>query len=242
MRRPNVHTQNPPRRSAGFTLIELLVVIAIIAILAAILFPVFAQAREKARQTSCLSNLKQLGLAFAQYTQDYDETLPDWVFGYGVNGTQATWDVALQPYVKSSQILACPSDVYSQEVTVGAYGGATVQRSYTMPRNISEPGRPDAAIPAPSKTILLTERTGCYNNGGAHWIACSVAENVGDQLRRNGASDQDWRHHGGSNFLYCDGHAKLTKGGNGSYPQFPGYSYNAVSGTTTWTTDPIPAE
>src|SRR5579862_3599835 len=91
-------------RQSGFTLIELLVVIAIIAILAAILFPVFAQAREKARQASCISNLKQLGLAFLQYEQDYDETLlPAERFHFidqNSNGT-FTGQSALEPYIKN---------------------------------------------------------------------------------------------------------------------------------------------
>jgi len=106
------------RRKDGFTLIELLVVIAIIAILAAILFPVFAQAREKARQASCLSNCKQIGLAVQMYCQDYDETLPNagpiWpqnakipIFnaGYG----WGMWVVLLDPYIKNRQVWVCPS-------------------------------------------------------------------------------------------------------------------------------------
>lgn len=99
------------RSKQAFTLIELLVVIAIIAILAAILFPVFAQARAKARGISCLSNTKQLGTCITMYTQDYDELYP-----VGFNGTSATWQGVdiwvqnVQPYVKSLQVFVCPDD------------------------------------------------------------------------------------------------------------------------------------
>src|SRR5271155_883093 len=96
------------KRSKGFTLIELLVVIAIIAILAAILFPVFAKVREKARQTSCASNMKELGLAFAQYTEDYDETYPfaqDDHYIYGNSDPNPSeWAQEIAPYVKSTAV------------------------------------------------------------------------------------------------------------------------------------------
>ena len=93
----------------GFTLIELLVVIAIIAILAAILFPVFARAREKARQTSCASNLKQLMLGALMYAQDYDETCTMFADGTSYENDTYRWQYALQPYIKNTQILDCPS-------------------------------------------------------------------------------------------------------------------------------------
>jgi prepilin-type N-terminal cleavage/methylation domain-containing protein/prepilin-type processing-associated H-X9-DG protein len=107
------------RRSA-FTLIELLVVIAIIAILAAILFPVFAQAREKARQTSCLSNLKQYSLANLMYVQDYDETFP--MSAYLNTSCVATFYWAVAPYVKNDQITQCPSekDAMNVQLLTGA--------------------------------------------------------------------------------------------------------------------------
>ncbi|HLK57157.1 MAG TPA: DUF1559 domain-containing protein [Chthonomonadaceae bacterium] len=115
----------------GFTLIELLVVIAIIAILAAILFPVFAQAREAARKTSCLSNTKQLGLGIMQYVQDYDETYPmdEWnasTIGTSDNDTHSgnyitvvTWVWQVQPYIKNRQVLVCPSDVNPKHWSTG---------------------------------------------------------------------------------------------------------------------------
>jgi prepilin-type N-terminal cleavage/methylation domain-containing protein/prepilin-type processing-associated H-X9-DG protein len=122
-------------RRTGFTLIELLVVIAIIAILAAILFPVFARAREKARMTSCLSNVKQLGLGIMMYVQDYDERLcynshPCCVccfrsYGQG-NATNPNWIVEIAPYVKNAAIFECPS-------ATSAWGGSTGAGSGNVP-------------------------------------------------------------------------------------------------------------
>lgn len=108
-RQPKRRTPHAAPRQHGFTLIELLVVIAIIAILAAILFPVFARARENARRSSCQSNLKQIGLAVLQYGQDYDENQP---MLHVTSGTTiiAIWAQLLQPYAKSTQLFTCPSD------------------------------------------------------------------------------------------------------------------------------------
>ena len=122
-------------KATAFTLIELLVVIAIIAILAAILFPVFAQAREKARQTSCASNLKQLGIGFAQYTQDYDETMPiTYMYGTGYSSNITSWDQCIQPYIgvkvstngqTDPTVFHCPDDSISR--------AGSAPRSYSMP-------------------------------------------------------------------------------------------------------------
>jgi len=135
----------------GFTLIELLVVIAIIAILAAILFPVFAKVREKARQISCASNEKQLGLAFLQYVQDYDEHFSPPAFG----GGQA-WAGKLNPYVKSAGVFKCPDDPTAAQ-------GKAVPVSYAMNFNLSfndGPGQSLAQLNAPASSILLIECDG----------------------------------------------------------------------------------
>src|ERR1700689_2711378 len=107
------------RLNGGFTLIELLVVIAIIAILAAILFPVFAQAREQARKTSCLSNVKQLNLGCLMYIQDYDETIP-LLSGSNPNGTGVvTWQDTVQPYIKNYAICFCPDNAAGGTLIAG---------------------------------------------------------------------------------------------------------------------------
>jgi len=147
------------RMRNAFTLIELLVVIAIIAILAAILFPVFSTAREKARQSSCSSNLKQLGLAITQYEQDYDESPPDGnTRTYSVCG----WAGEIYPYVKSKQVYICPDDtsaspscsyLYNRNI-INAFGG-----SYTM-NQTSAPVYPISKYTSVSSTVLLCEVQG----------------------------------------------------------------------------------
>jgi prepilin-type N-terminal cleavage/methylation domain-containing protein len=143
----------------AFTLIELLVVIAIIAILAAILFPVFATAREKARQTTCLSNVKQLGIAFLAYQQDYDECNPNGSNPYADgNG----WACMVYPYVKSTGVFVCPSDA-SQSVVASSY--AYNSNNVHYPPGGSGPGPSTGAYLSqyisPSKTVLLFEVANC---------------------------------------------------------------------------------
>ncbi|MDR3709508.1 MAG: DUF1559 domain-containing protein [Capsulimonadaceae bacterium] len=140
-----------PRR--GFTLIELLVVIAIIAILAAILFPVFATAREKARATACLSNEKQIGLAVVQYNADYDETEP---CGFSRTNRLIGWACQLYPYVKSKAVFVCPSDT-----TPGASSSYAINNNIIgTTGSVPYPGLALSMFTAPSKTVLLAEITG----------------------------------------------------------------------------------
>ena len=189
----------------GFTLIELLVVIAIIAILAAILFPVFAKAREKARQSSCLSNIKQLTLASMQYAQDYDERMV-YNFSYMPTGVALYWwyDV-LQPYMKSTQITLCPS-------TSGSAG----QYNYLRP-----PGLPNPALLCYGVNAMYVSMS--FGNGIAMgsieapsttiWIVDSREPELNQAARTDwGSTDGIGRiakvHNDGANWGFCDGHAK----------------------------------
>jgi len=165
-------------RKSGFTLIELLVVIAIIAILAAILFPVFAKVREKARQTACLSNMKQLGLALTQYTQDNDETFPSGMFqnrGPGANAG-CGWAGQIYPYVKSVAVFRCPDDSTSANTST-----RQAVMSYAMNQNFNStignnPGITTLAqLSAPASTVELAEVTNCV----ATWF--TVAPEIDDQ-------------------------------------------------------------
>ncbi|MFP3904270.1 MAG: DUF1559 domain-containing protein [Armatimonadota bacterium] len=187
----------------GFTLIELLVVIAIIAILAAILFPVFARAREKARQTSCLSNVKQICLSAQMYAQDYDEKYP--VFNIGgtypySNGTWiGAWYKLLEPYLKNEQILACPS--YSHRRAPGAADDDT--SGYGWNRHIHTDHCAMADFEYPAETVMLGDAAGASNYriySRAYYDDCSSSSTYLDP-----------RHNEGANIGLCDGHAKWYK-------------------------------
>ncbi len=197
------------RRRSGFTLIELLVVIAIIAILAAMLFPVFARARAKARQAQCLSNQKQLGLAFAMYAGDYDSFLPLWGWAYKANPDPTdnvaegiyTWDTVLLPYMKNQQILVCPDNSYSRTA-----------RSYALTRYVS--GQMLDEMPNPAATVVTFDK-GMHPPGS--W-GDAAGENFFQTHGCTGYGLEKllW-HNNGKNFLFCDGHAKWYGQGQGPF-------------------------
>jgi prepilin-type N-terminal cleavage/methylation domain-containing protein/prepilin-type processing-associated H-X9-DG protein len=201
----------------GFTLIELLVVIAIIAILAAILFPVFARAREKARQTSCLSNLKQLGLGLMMYAQDYDERmaayLPPWTPTPDPPGALCDWWNGIYPYVKNYQLYVCPSYVRGQ--TTWDYNNHLfpLLPSYGMNQGLY--GVALAQIRTPAECVALGDS--CHPMAGDWRVAwpvgvglvqpCSIATTPAQQ-------DAATVHNLGSNVAFADGHAKWLKSNN----------------------------
>jgi prepilin-type processing-associated H-X9-DG protein len=202
-------------------LIELLVVIAIIAILAAILFPVFARAREKARQTACLSNFKQIGNALMMYTQDYDETLPthsigsgDWIVAfynepqsYGLTPPRISWMYAIQPYLKNTQIYQCPDAVDN----TGAAAPTALSRASYYGNGVVF-GRPVAEVPNPASIIWSQEGIDITKNSVTRPSGCPSTACPGlTGYRAWLASSYSNIHSGGGNLLYCDGHAKWAK-------------------------------
>ncbi len=214
----------PHRSHRAFTLIELLVVIAIIAILGAILFPVFAQARQKARQTACLNNLKQIGAAVMQYAQDYDETLPGLAnnqqegngkpLGFLDPTAGRNWAKEVQPYLKNYDVYVC-----LQTLPRGG-GGAYAE--------IDEPGKnlsyllngiveddPLAAIPEPADTIFLHE----FNFYGRAAQARPYVQSNGRATEFD-SNQYDYHHSEGANLLFCDGHAKWQRRDSIRYRQF----------------------
>jgi prepilin-type N-terminal cleavage/methylation domain-containing protein len=231
-----MHPDDPKR---GFTLIELLVVIAIIAILAAILFPVFAKAREKARQSSCLSNTKQMGLAFLQYAQDYDETFPGVRFGTGGAWPWTVWDdprggwtrvfyVAVAPYIKSEQIYQCPSDSGTGHRWYDGDGMSYGYNEYLYNYNggfckLAEVSGQQASV-TDIALVAETWASGIFMD----WETGGPNPDGMDRIRYT--SYNPWRNrHEVTNIVYVDGHSKAvplgkfssTWPGGSPYKQFP---------------------
>lgn len=198
---------------SGFTLIELLVAIAIIAILAAVLLPVFARARENARQNNCASNLKQIGLGLLQYTQDFDEKLPPYFAAntYRQNdGTllatsldQGGFKTLIQAYVKSDQLFVCPSDTGDPDTAIPYNQRASWNRSSYFfngmggPANANIAGKGLAEIGSASQVVLSTE--------AAAVSPISWHDNV--RWQAGDASYSDAR----NNVAFVDGHVKFIK-------------------------------
>lgn len=222
----------------GFTLIELLIVIAIIAILAAILFPVFASAREKARQTTCSSNLKQIGLAIIQYTGDYDDVMPLQASYSVANGTDPFWNQLIYPYVKSANVYICPDNPenagnpsgipgtgkysnypaiytsYACNSTSGAPASYPWRTWGPFGQAGTEAGCPISVIVDPDQCISVVEQL----RGGAAFSVISSAvtpsaDGGNSCYLPGGSTTYPWSclfagHTHMSNYLFCDGHVK----------------------------------
>ncbi len=208
-----------PRR--GFTLIELLVVIAIIAILAAILFPVFATAREKARQTSCASNERQIGIAIMQYVSDYDECYPYYGYFSGWKPFTNAYPALTYPYTKSSAIWACPSQPDISQWKAGGLfpipgSSATAPDEYVISSLIGY-NRSRSNVPvmlstlaSPSTYIAIGEGNPYTNNSNGLQVQMYQPWQW-DASSPNGILI-NWTvgspHNNGMNIVYCDGHVK----------------------------------
>ena len=245
---------------SAFTLIELLVVIAIIAILAAILFPVFARARENARRSSCQSNLKQIGLGVLQYVQDYDEKFPLAVVSEvspPVTGTPVGWADAIQPYLKSTQIYQCPSDSNGPNADPTQAGYSDYWYNANMSSNmdtttntIIPPSNVSVGIAVLANATLTimngdgesVNGTAAYRCNGAASVNVAQASDISKPV---GNSTQGYvsttavvnRHLEGTNFLFADGHVKWSKtnasGAKGAVYRAP-TPFDVSGGTATF--------
>ena len=243
-----MNTTHCPHREtkSGFTLIELLIVVAIIGIIAALLFPAFGRARENARRASCQSNLKQIGLAVLQYTQDYDESYPLAIWGSANDGLG--WINSTFPYVRNLQIYQCPSEPTAPSSSRNGksysdywYNAALSWNGQTDPNTNYKTSVKTAALPFPSLTVMNGDGNSAsiHSSGSYRANGCvgggEVAADGGSELMpatgncsgsgyatANGVGAGNQRHLEGQTFSFADGHVKW-------YPMEPGSSYTVVT-------------
>jgi prepilin-type N-terminal cleavage/methylation domain-containing protein/prepilin-type processing-associated H-X9-DG protein len=213
-------------KKLGFTLIELLVVIAIIAILAAILFPVFAQAREAAKGTACLSNMKQIGIGISLYETDFDDQIFfRTVSANSVGRTRVSnptymsktvnpalyhtelWYNLLFPYIRSTKIWSCPSDP-KPTLSLDPDGHASIPRSYIVSSAVEDLS--SSQLSNSAQTIVVTEK---WSAPGDTWVDQMDGDMLPQQANANEMNTPASRHFGGMNSAYFDGHAKWTTPG-----------------------------
>ena len=220
-----MNTSTFTRRSSastprGFTLIELLVVIAIIAILAAILFPVFGRVRENARRSNCQSNQKQLALAILQYAQDYDARFPYKGLDYNGNGgfsSDEGWAVMVQPYIKSLQVFQCPSE------KIGISTSATLSLTDYI-YNEALVGQNETVFASPALTVLTAD----YNSSNTYFALNPCGTATLWAPTPDGTDDFYHRHLNGTTVSFVDGHVKWLK------PEKIKANASVTAGDPTW--------
>jgi prepilin-type N-terminal cleavage/methylation domain-containing protein/prepilin-type processing-associated H-X9-DG protein len=231
----------------GFTLVELLVVIAIIGLLAALLFPIFAKVREKARQTTCASNLRQLGQAFTMYAQDYDQRLPQQMSGAGndlaASAIHGELETYLGPYTKNREIYRCPNDTLSVPLKkpgtntplLNPDTNTPLLSSYSTPGNVR--GKSLAEIPASALSVLQAENRQISSDSGGTWILLQLGKRSFTPEDSVIFEQPEFRHNETGNYLFVDGHVKTLPGPN---PTFPGYRIGSKGTALCADSDPLP--
>ncbi len=199
----------------GFTLIELLVVIAIIAILAAILFPVFAQARESARKTSCQNNLKQWATAWSMYVQDYDETTVPIRTG-GIGTSAFLWNVILQPYIKNTGVQTCPSNSnrgigYTYNFALGGPNGRAMAEVKLPAQTVAFADAVGSTDPRQSPIFLIPSGTGGPRTHLGRWLSNVTAVPPAGHTDNRGGLIHAHIHHDTANYAFVDGHVKAFR-------------------------------